>query len=201
VKLTVPRLRSMAANSTMLELGTTAPDFDLPDPSGTRWTRRQFDGAPALLVAFLCNHCPYVKHVGRELGLLTQRWAARGVAVVGINSNDVGAYPDDAPDKMLVTARQYGWDFPYLVDDDQLVARAYRAACTPDFFLFDADQRLFYRGQFDDSRPRNDQPVTGSALDAAVKSVLAGGTPPADQWPSMGCSIKWKPGNEPDYFA
>ncbi len=189
----------MAANSTMLELGTTAPDFDLPDPSGTVWSRQQFDGAPALLVAFLCNHCPYVKHLGRELGLLTQRWAARGVAVVGINSNDVGAYPDDAPDKMVTTARQYGWDFPYLVDDDQRVAHAYRAACTPDFFLFDGDRRLFYRGQFDESRPRNDQPITGAALDAAVKASLAGEAPPADQWPSMGCSIKWKPGNEPDY--
>jgi peroxiredoxin len=191
----------MAANSTMLELGTAAPDFDLPAPSGIRTTRDQFAGAPALLVAFLCNHCPYVKHLGRELGLLTQRWAARGVAIVGINSNDVSAYPDDAPDKMLDTARQYGWDFPYLVDDTQQVARAYRAACTPDFFLFDGDARLFYRGQFDDSRPRNDQPITGATLHAAVKAVLAGEPPPAEQWPSMGCSIKWKPGNEPDYFG
>jgi peroxiredoxin len=189
----------MAANSTMLELGTTAPDFDLPDPMGTQWSRQQFDGAPALLIAFLCNHCPYVKHVGRELGLLTQRWAARGVAMVGINSNDADAYPDDAPDKMVTTTRQYGWDFPYLVDDDQRVAQAHRAACTPDFFLFDGEHRLFYRGQFDGSRPRNDVPTTGSALDAAVKAALASEAPPAEQWPSMGCSIKWKPGNEPDY--
>jgi peroxiredoxin len=189
----------MAANSTMLELGTAAPDFDLPDPSGSRTTRDQFTGAPALLVAFLCNHCPYVKHIGRELGLLTQRWMARGVAVVGINSNDVASYPDDAPDKMVATARQYGWDFSYLVDDDQRVAQSYRAACTPDFFLFNGDQRLFYRGQFDESRPRNDQPITGATLNAAVRAVLAGESPPAEQWPSMGCSIKWKPGNEPDY--
>ena len=191
----------VSVNSTMLDLGTAAPDFELPDPNGRRWTRAQFEGAPALLVAFVCNHCPYVKHIGRELGLLTQRWMTRGVAVVAINSNDVERYPDDAPDKMLVTARQYGWDFPYLVDEDQQVARAYRAACTPDFFLFDADQRLFYRGQFDESRPRNDHPVTGVALDAAVRAALAGEAPPADQWPSMGCSIKWKPGNEPDYFG
>ena len=191
----------MAANSTMLELGTSAPDFELPDPSGRQWNRQQFDGAPALLVAFLCNHCPYVKHLGRELGLLTQRWTARGVAVVGINSNDVATYPDDAPDRMVATARQYGWDFPYLVDDGQGVALAYRAACTPDFFLFDGNQRLFYRGQFDESRPRNDVSITGSALNAAVKLALAGEAPPADQWPSMGCSIKWKPGNEPDYFG
>lgn len=189
----------MAANSTMLELGTAAPDFDLADPAGRRTTLTQLTGAPALLVSFLCNHCPYVKHVGRELGLLTQRWAANGVAIVGINSNDVDAYPDDAPDKMTATARQYGWDFPYLVDDTQIVARAYRAACTPDFFLFDGSARLFYRGQFDESRPRNDRPVTGTDLNTAVKNLLAGASPPADQWPSMGCSIKWKPGNEPDY--
>lgn len=189
----------MAVTSTMLELGTEAPSFDLADPTGARTELADVRDAPALLVAFLCNHCPYVKHLGRELGLLTQRWIARGVAVVGINSNDVDTYPDDAPDKMLVTARQYGWDFPYLVDDTQVVAKAYRAACTPDFFLFDADARLAYRGQFDDSRPRNDRPITGADLDAAVKAVLAGGSVPTDQWPSMGCSIKWKAGNEPDY--
>jgi peroxiredoxin len=191
----------MAVNSTMLELGTAAPDFDLADPTGEHTTSTQLAGAPALLVAFLCNHCPYVKHIGRELGLLTQRWAATGVAVVGINSNDENAYPDDAPDKMPATARQYGWDFPYLVDDTQSVARAYRAACTPDFFLFDSQARLYYRGQFDDSRPRNDRPVTGADLNAAVKAVMAGKAPPADQWPSMGCSIKWKPGNEPGYIG
>jgi peroxiredoxin len=191
----------MAVTSTMLELGTEAPDFDLADPTGARTKLADQRGAPALLVAFLCNHCPYVKHLGRELGLLTQRWAARGVAVVGINSNDVDAYPDDAPDRMLATARQYGWDFPYLVDDTQAVAQAYRAACTPDFFLFDGDGRLAYRGQFDDSRPRNDRPITGADLDAAVKAVLAGEPASADQWPSMGCSIKWKAGNEPDYVA
>lgn len=191
----------MAVTSTMLELGTEAPDFDLADPTGARTTLADRRGASALLVAFLCNHCPYVKHLGRELGLLTQRWMARDVAVVGINSNDVDAYPDDAPEKMLATARQYGWDFPYLVDDTQAVAQAYRAACTPDFFLFDGEARLAYRGQFDDSRPRNDRPITGADLDAAVKAVLAGEPASADQWPSMGCSIKWKAGNEPDYVA
>lgn len=191
----------VSVNSTMLQLGTPAPDFTLADPSGTVSRRDDFVEAPALLVAFICNHCPYVKHIGRELGLLTQRWMQRGVAVVGINSNDTETHPDDAPPRMVQTARQYGWDFPYLVDEDQTVARAYRAACTPDFFLFDNAQQLFYRGQFDDSRPRNDVPVTGADLGRAVKAALAGDDPPTDQWPSMGCNIKWKQGNEPDYFA
>ena len=191
----------VSVNSTMLELGTAAPDFALPDPHGTVWHLDQFTDAPATLVAFICNHCPYVKHIGRELGLLTQRWTQRGVAVIAVNSNDVDHYPDDAPDEMVKTARQYGWDFPYLVDTDQQVAKRYRAACTPDFFLFDGEQRLFYRGQFDESRPRNDVPVTGADLDRAVKAALKGDGPPTDQWPSMGCNIKWKPGNEPDYFG
>jgi peroxiredoxin len=191
----------VSVNSTMLELGTPAPDFALPDPAGTVWRLDQFTDAPALLVAFICNHCPYVKHIGRELGLLTQRWMHRGVAVVAVNSNDAEHYPDDAPGKMALTARQYGWDFPYVIDDDQRVALGYRAACTPDFFLFDSEQRLFYRGQFDGSRPRNDVPVTGADLDRAVKATLVGENAPADQWPSMGCNIKWKAGNEPDYFG
>jgi peroxiredoxin len=192
----------VAVNSTMLPLGTAAPPFDLPDPrGGGRVTLDDFRGAPALLVIFLSNHCPYVKHIARELGLLTNRWMAAGVAVVGINSNDVDAYPDDSPEQMVVFARQVGWDFPYLFDEDQTVAKAYRAACTPDFFLFDADRKLVYRGQFDDSRPGNDRPVTGADLRAAVEAVLAGREVPGEQHPSMGCNIKWKPGNEPPYFG
>lgn len=191
----------VSVNSTMLALGTPAPGFTLADPDGRVTSLGDLAGAPGLVVAFLCNHCPYVKHIGAQLGARTQQWADRGVAVVGINANDVDAHPDDAPPLMATTARQYGWSFPYLFDADQHVAQAYRAACTPDFFLFDADQRLFYRGQFDDSRPRNDEPVTGRDLDAAVQALLAGSPPPADQWPSMGCNIKWKPGNEPDYFG
>jgi peroxiredoxin len=191
----------VSVNSTMLDLGTRAPAFALADPDGRVTRLDDLAGAPGLLVVFLCNHCPYVKHIGTSLGTLTQAWADRGLAVVGINSNDVDAHPDDAPPKMSETAQQYGWTFPYLFDADQTVAQAYRAACTPDFFLFDADQRLFYRGQFDDSRPRNDEPVTGRDLATAVDAVLAGSSPPNDQWPSMGCNIKWKPGNEPDYFT
>ncbi|MFP4512997.1 MAG: thioredoxin family protein [Acidimicrobiales bacterium] len=187
----------MAATSHMLDLGTVAPDFDLADPDGNRVTRDDAAGEHGLLVAFVCNHCPYVKHVGRELGLLTQRWMSRGVGVVGINSNDPEAYPDDAPDTMAAAARGWGWDFPYLVDETQQVAKDYRAACTPDFFLFDRDLRLVYRGQMDESRPGSDVPVTGADLDAAVKAVIAGEAVPADQAPSMGCSIKWRPGNEP----
>jgi len=191
----------MAVNSTMLPLGTEAPDFALPDPAGTVWTLRDFDGASALLVVFLCNHCPYVKHLGRELGLLTQRFIARGVGVVGINSNDADAYPEDAPEHMVVEARRLGYDFPYLVDADQIAARAYRAACTPDFFLFDGERHLAYRGQFDDSRPGSDVGVTGRDLKAAVDAVLAGEPVAEPQRPSIGCSIKWKPGNEPEWSA
>lgn len=191
----------MAVPSTMLPLGTEAPPFRLPDPaSGVEVSLDDLSGAPALLVMFLCNHCPYVQHLGRELGLLTQRFLARGVAVVGINANDADAYPEDAPDRMPGEARRYGWDFPYLHDGDQTVAAAYRAACTPDFFLFDADRRLVYRGQFDGSRPRNDVPVTGGDLRAAVEAVLAGTPIPEPQTPSLGCSIKWRPGNEPEWW-
>jgi peroxiredoxin len=191
----------VSVSSTMLDLGTSAPDFDLPDASGHTFGLRSFDDAPALLVAFICNHCPYVRHIGPRLGERAEEWRSRGVAVVGINSNDTEAHPDDAPDKMITTARAFGWRFPYLIDDDQRVARAYRAACTPDFFLFDRDRRLVYRGQFDRSRPKNEEPVTGSDLDAAVNAVLTGQPPSDDQWPSMGCNIKWKPGHEPDYFG
>jgi peroxiredoxin len=191
----------VSVNSTMVPLGTPAPDFALPDGTGQVWSLADAPPGPALLVVFLSNHCPYVKHIARELGLLTQRWLARGITVVGINGNDIEAYPDDAPAEMVAFARSVGWDFPYLFDADQTVAKAYRAACTPDFFLFDGDRRLAYRGQFDGARPRNDEPVTGRDLKAAVDSVLVGGPPPAFQHPSMGCNIKWRPGNEPDYFG
>jgi peroxiredoxin len=192
----------VSVNSTMLPLGTVAPGFTLPDPSGKPHALDDIAaGAPALVVMFLSNHCPYVQHLSRELGLITQRLAAKGVAVVGIMSNDVTKYPDDAPANMASHARAHGWDFPYLYDQTQEVALAYRAACTPDLFVFDRDRRLVYRGQFDGSRPKNDVPVTGRDLLAAVKAVLAGEAPSDDQFPSMGCNIKWKPGNEPEYFG
>jgi peroxiredoxin len=186
--------------STMVPLGTEAPDFRLADSSGKEWALDDFKGAPALLVMFICNHCPYVKHIRRELALTMQDFASRGVAVVGIQSNDVDSHPEDGPEHMAKEARTVGYTFPYLSDADQEVAKSYRAACTPDFFLYDADQRLAYRGQFDDSRPGGGTPVTGSDLRAAVDAVLEGKPAPDVQNPSMGCNIKWKPGNEPDYF-
>jgi peroxiredoxin len=188
--------------STMLPLGTTAPAFALPDhggaPGGKVVSIGDFAGAPALLVVFLCNHCPFVQHVAGELAALGRDLAAKGVAMVGINSNDVEAYPADAPERMAEEAARQGWTFPYLLDDSQQVAMAYRAACTPDFYLFDADRRLVYRGQLDGSRPGNGVPVTGTDLRAAVDAVLAGQPVTDDQRPSLGCNIKWKPGNEPD---
>ena len=191
----------VSVNSTMLPLGTRAPDFELPDPGGNVHSLRDFEGAPALVVAFICNHCPYVKHIAGPLATVTSDLMGRGAAVVAISANDADGYPDDAPDKMAEEAAQHGWAFPYLYDESQAVAHAYRAACTPDFFVFDADQRLVYRGQFDDSRPKNAEPVTGSDLLAAVDAVLDGRAPSDEQFPSMGCNIKWKPGNEPDYFG
>ena len=151
------------------------------------------------MVAFLSNHCPYVRHIAREVGLVAGRFARKGVAVIGVMPNDVDRYPDDAPDEMLRFARSVGWDFPYLYDESQSVALAYRAACTPDFYAFDADSRLVYRGQFDGARPSNDVPVTGKDLRAAVDAVLADRLPSESQLPSLGCSIKWKPGAEPDW--
>jgi peroxiredoxin len=183
--------------SSMLPLGTPAPEFSLPDTEGRPVALVDFKDAPALLVMFICNHCPYVKHVRQGLQRLGSDLQARGVAVVGINSNDVAAYPDDAPDKMRSEKRAAGYTFPYLFDETQAVARAYRAACTPDFFLFGRNLRLVYRGQMDDSRPGNDRPVTGEDLRAAVEALLAGRPAPADQKPSMGCNIKWKPGTRP----
>lgn len=185
--------------STMLPLGTPAPDFRLPDPSGRRFARDDFAEAPALLVAFLCNHCPYVKHLRAGFAAFAKEYAARGLAIVAINSNDYEEYPEDAPARMAEEAKRAGYGFPYLVDELQSVAAAYRAACTPDFFLFDAQRRLAWRGQFDDSRPGNRLPVTGADLRAAADAVLAGRAAPAEQKPSIGCNIKWRPGREPDY--
>jgi peroxiredoxin len=187
--------------STMLELGTGAPDFRLPGVSagGKEVALGDFAATPALLVAFICNHCPFVQHVAGELAALSRDLPARGCAMVAISSNDVGAYPADSPDAMAAEAARQGWAFPYLYDESQEVARAYRAACTPDFFLFDGDRKLVYRGQLDASRPGNGLPVTGADLRAAVDSVLAGRPVPEDQRPSLGCNIKWKPGNEPEY--
>jgi hypothetical protein len=153
------------------------------------------------LVIFLCNHCPYVKHIGDVLADLCGEYMKRGVAVVGINSNDFVAHPEDHPDKMAQATRQLGYPFPYLIDEDQSVAKAYRAACTPDFFLYDAKRALAYRGQMDASRPGNSVPVTGADLRRAMESVLAGKAVAGRQLPSMGCNIKWKAGNAPDYFA
>lgn len=187
-----------ATASTMLPLGTPAPPFSLPDPDGKLWGLEDFDGAPALLVAFLSNHCPFVKHVATGLGVLTSDLAALGVAVVGIGANDIAAYPDDAPEHSRTMAARSGWDFPYLADEAQEVAKAYRAACTPDFYVFDGRRLLVYRGQMDGARPGNGVPVTGADIRAAVEAVLAGRPVAADQRPSLGCSIKWKPGNEPE---
>jgi len=186
--------------STMLSLGTPAPDFRLPDTAGRVVSLADFAGRPALLVIFLCNHCPYVIHLRAGLARLARDYAARGVAIVGINANDPERYPADSPDRMAAEVKVAGYVFPYLFDATQEVAKSYRAACTPDFFLFDADRRLVYRGQFDDSRPGNGKPVTGRDLQAALEAVLAGHAPLAAQQASIGCNIKWLPGNEPDYF-
>jgi peroxiredoxin len=187
--------------STMLGLGTEAPDFRLPDTTagGKDVALSDFDGTPALLVAFLCNHCPFVQHVAGELAALSRELPARGVPMVAISSNDVAAYPADSPEAMAEEAARQGWAFPYLYDETQEVAAAYRAACTPDFFLFNGERKLVYRGQLDASRPGNGLPVTGADLRAAVDAVLAGQPVRGDQRPSLGCNIKWKPGNEPDY--
>ena len=184
-----------AVNSTMLELGTRAPSFRLPSAAGEIVSIEDFSGASALLVMFICSHCPFVKHVRDELVKLANDYRPKGVAVVGVNSNDWTAYPDDAPERM----EKEGYPFAYLCDETQEVARAYRAACTPDFYLFDARQELVYRGQLDDSRPGNGVPVTGKDLRAALDALLAGEAGPVPQKPSLGCNIKWRAGNEPDY--
>ncbi len=185
----------------MLALGTGAPDFHLPDTAGKTVSLADFKDAPALLVVFMCNHCPYVKHIRSALAALAGEYQKRGAAIVGINSNDAATHPGDSPEKMREEARQNGYTFPYLIDESQTAAKAYRAACTPDIFLFDKSRKLVYRGQFDDSRPGKDLPVTGKDLRAALDAVLAGKPVAANQTPSLGCNIKWKAGNEPDYFG
>ena len=184
----------------MLPLGTPAPDFSLPECDGGTVRLSDVLGKKALLVIFMCNHCPYVKHVAEQLQLLTDHYMPLGVSVVAINSNDADAYPDDSPEAMAQEKAQRGYGFPYLYDADQQVARAYAAACTPDFFLFDGDGKLVYRGQLDASRPKTEIPVTGSDLRAAIDAVLSGAAPSAEQRASLGCNIKWKSGNEPEYF-
>ena len=172
----------------------------MPDSTGKTVSLADFRDAPALLVMFICNHCPYVKHVATGLAKLVKEYQARGVAAVGINANDVDNFPEDAPTKMVEEVKARGYTFPYLYDETQETAKAYRAACTPDFYVFDRQRRLFYRGQMDDSRPDNGVPVTGADLRTALDAVLAGKPAPEEQRPSLGCNIKWKPGNEPDYF-
>ena len=184
----------------MLPLGTSAPDFSLPDRDGRRVSLSDFAGAPVLLVAFWCNHCPFVRHVRPAFLELAREYQARGAAIVAISANDAAAYPQDGPETMTEEARLFGYPFPYLYDQSQETAKAYRAACTPDFFLFDAGRRLVYRGQLDDSRPGNGKPLTGADLRAALEAALAGKPVASRQKPSIGCNIKWKPGNEPDYF-
>ncbi len=189
----------VATTSTMSPLGTRAPDFSLRDAEGETVSLSDFKDAPVLLVMFICNHCPFVKHIAPGLAELGRDYGPRGVAVVAINSNDIEKYPDDSPEKMAQEARTVGYTFPYLLDETQEVAKAYTAACTPDFFLYDADRKLVYRGEFDASRPNNEVPVTGADLRAALDAALAGEPPLAEQKASIGCNIKWKPGNEPAY--
>ena len=188
--------------STMLPLGTKAPDFQLPDVvSGEIISLSRFVGKKALLVMFICKHCPFVKHVQVELAQLGKDYVSRDVGIVAISSNDVNNYPDDAPEQLKAIAQELDFTFPLCYDESQETAKAYTAACTPDFFLFDAEQKLVYRGQLDDSRPSNGKPVTGKDLRAALDAILAGKSVNSEQNPSIGCNIKWKPGNEPSYFG
>lgn len=188
--------------STMLPLGTLAPDFQLPDVvTGKTISLDSFIGQKALLVMFICRHCPYVKHVQVELARLGQDYLDQGVGIVAISANDADKYPNDAPESLKQMAVELDFNFPLCFDQTQSTAKAYTAACTPDFFLFDADRKLVYRGQLDDSRPSSDRPVTGKDLRAALDTVIAGEVPDSDQKPSLGCNIKWKPGNEPTYYG
>jgi peroxiredoxin len=184
----------------LLPLGAKAPDFSLPDTSGKRISLGDFADAPVLLVIFMCNHCPYVQHVADGLTALAKDYQPRGVAVVGINSNYVDAFPEDSPAKMAEEVKLRGYTFPYLYDETQAIAKAYWAACTPDFYVFDHQRKLVYRGQMDSSRPGSEVPVTGEDLRAALDATLAKRPVPVNQRPSIGCNIKWRPGNEPDYF-
>lgn len=186
--------------STMLALRTKAPDFQLPDVvSGKTISLDTFAGKRGLLVMFICRHCPFVKHIQQELAQIGKDYVNTDIGIVAISTNDASKYPDDAPDKLKEMVTELGFTFPFCYDESQATAKAYTAACTPDFFLFDATQQLVYRGQLDDSRPGNAQPVTGKDLRAAIDAVLSNTTINPDQKPSIGCNIKWKPGNEPEY--
>lgn len=194
-----------ATESTMLELGVRAPDFKLLNTNPAVATKTvslvDYSGAKALLVMFVCNHCPYVIHLRDALVSLANDYASEGLEVVAISSNSAQSHPQDGPDAMREEAQTYSFPYAYLYDESQAVAKAYKAACTPDFYLFDGGHKLAYRGRFDGSRPKNDIPVTGDDMRRAVETVLAGHTPAAEQIPSMGCNIKWAPGNEPEYFG
>jgi peroxiredoxin len=189
-------------DSTMLELGTQAPEFHLPEVvSGNQISLDTFKDKKALLVMFICRHCPFVKHIEQELANLGKDYFKSDLGIVGISSNDAQNYPDDAPESLKAMSTELGFKFPLCYDQTQAIAKAYSAACTPDFFLFDSDRKLVYRGQLDDSRPSNDKPVNGQDLRAAIDAVLNNQPITTDQKPSVGCNIKWKPGNEPDYFG
>jgi peroxiredoxin len=181
----------------LLPLGSRAPEFELPDAHGRLYTLDEVRGPQGLMVMFVCNHCPYVVHLAAALADFAREAEACGIGMVAINSNDADKHPSDAPEQMPAFAVQHGWSFPYLVDADQNIAQAYVAACTPDFYLFDGELRLVYCGQFDGSRPKNVEPVTGDDLRDAMRRLCAGEPPVAIQRPSTGCNIKWKPGNEP----
>lgn len=185
--------------STMMELGTKAPDFELPDTKGKMVSLQDFEEAELLVIVFMCNHCPFVKHVRQEIINVANDYKPDGVEFVAINSNDVENHPEDSPERMALEAEKYDYPFPYLYDESQEVAKKYRAACTPDFFVFDEDRELVYRGQLDDSRPGNDESIDGSDLRTALDDLLEDKEISIEQKPSMGCNIKWKPGNAPEY--
>ena len=186
--------------STMLPLGTQAPEFSLSNIDGKQVSLSDFRDKKALVIIFMCNHCPYVKHVAPELTRVSNEYMAKGIGFVGINSNDAFAHPDDSPEMMKAEAAKQGYKFPFLQDATQSVAIAYNAACTPDIFVFDSARRLVYRGQLDDSRPKTDKPLTGKDLRSALESLLAGQPVSSEQRPSIGCNIKWREGAEPEYF-
>lgn len=190
-----------ATPSTMLPLGTPMPQFSLPDIDGTTVSSSEVTGAPGTLVMFICNHCPFVIHIREALVALVKQYQPRGIKAVAISANDIDTHPDDSPQKMAEVAHQNNFSFPYLYDQTQETAKAFHAACTPDFFVFDGEGKLFYRGQMDDSRPGNDKPVDGRDLRAALDALLAGKPTPEQQKPSMGCNIKWRQGNEPGYLG
>lgn len=184
-----------------LQPGQVAPEFCLPDGAGELFSLDDIKGSRGTLVMFVCNHCPFVIHLAKEVGQMAAEMRDWGVHAVAINANDVARYPQDAPEKMLEFAREFGWEFPYLYDESQEVAKSYFAACTPDFFLLDADNRMYYAGQFDDSRPKNDLPVDGRDLKLAIRQLLEDGPAVTETRPATGCNIKWKEGNAPDYFG